>query len=204
MADNSIPTSYDPIIQLLEDAADGAHTHGAAIGLVHNSEANIRTDLIALVGKPAGPGGVPPAVPGFKSLWNAAQTNKSTKTAALRTVQSNARLFVRTCIRSLFPVLGESWSADWNAAGFTGGSLAVPANPMTLLQQMRAYYVANPTRESVVQGVHCDAATCEATGPSHQHRRKRQQPEQHRFRHGPGQLPKRPQSRPRPPLRFAR
>jgi hypothetical protein len=163
MADNSIPTSYDPIVQLLEDAADGAHTHGAAIGLVHNDEAHIRTDLIALVGKPAGPGGVPPAVPGFKSLWNVAQTNKSTKTAALRTAQSNARLYVRTCIRSLFPVLGESWNADWNAAGFTGGSLAVPANPMTLLQQMRAYYIANPTRESVVQGVNCNAVTCEAT-----------------------------------------
>jgi hypothetical protein len=47
MADNSIPTSYDPIVQLLEDAADGAHTHGAAIGLVHNDEAHIRADLIA-------------------------------------------------------------------------------------------------------------------------------------------------------------
>lgn len=163
MADNSTPTSYDPIVQLLEDAADGANTHGAAIGLVHNDEAHIRADLIALVGKPAGPGGVPPAVPGFKSLWNAAQTNKSTKTAALRTAQSNARLYVRTCIRSLFPVLGESWNADWNAAGFTGGSLAVPANPMMLLQQMRAYYIANPSRESVVQGINCNAVTCEAT-----------------------------------------
>ena len=163
MADNSIPTSYDPIVQLLEDAADGAHTHGTAIGLVHNDEAHIRTDLVALVGKPAGPGGVPPAVPGFKSLWNVAQTNKSAKTAALRTAQSNARLYARTCIRSLFPVLGESWNANWNAAGFTGGSLAVPANPMTLLQQMRAYYIANPTRESVVQGINCNAATCEAT-----------------------------------------
>ena len=163
MADNSIPTAYDPIVQLLEDAADGAHTHGAAIGLVHNDETHLRTDLIALVGKPAGPGGVPPAVPGFKALWNAAQTNKSAKTAALRTAQSNARLYVRTCIRSLFPVLGESWNAAWNAAGFTGGSLAVPANPLTLLQQMRAYYVANPTRESVVQGINCNATTCEAT-----------------------------------------
>ena len=160
---NITPESYDPLVQLLEDAADGAHTYGAAIGLVHNDETHLRADLIALVGKPAGPGGVPPAVPGFQSLWNAAQTNKSAKTAALRTAQSNARLYVRTCIRSLFPVLGESWNADWNAAGFTGGSLAVPTNPMTLLQQMRAYYIANPTRESVVQGINCNAVTCEAT-----------------------------------------
>ena len=33
MASNTIPTAYDPLVQLLEDAADGAHTHGAAIGL---------------------------------------------------------------------------------------------------------------------------------------------------------------------------
>ena len=165
MADNSIPSSYDPIVQHLEDAADGAHTHGAAVGLVHNGEAKIRADLNALVGTPAGPGGVPPAEPGFKALWNAAQTNKSAKTAALRTVCSNARLFARTCIRSLFPVLGESWNASWNVAGFTGGSLAVPANPLTLLQQLRAYYAANPVRETPnVQGVACTAAACEAAG----------------------------------------
>ena len=76
---------------------------------------------------------------------------------------SNARVFVRTCIRTLFPVLGENWNSDWNAAGFTGGSLAIPANPRTLLQQMRSYYIANPTRECTVQGVACTAAACEAT-----------------------------------------
>lgn len=163
MADNSIPTSYDPIVQALEDAGDGAHTHGVAVGLVHNNEAKIRADLNALVGTPAGPGNVPPATPGLKALWNAAQTNKSAQTAALRTVCSNARLFVRTCIRSLFPVLGENWNASWNAAGFTGGSLAVPANPLMLLQQLRAYYAANPARETPnVQGVACTAAACEA------------------------------------------
>jgi hypothetical protein len=160
---NITPESYDPLIQALEDAADGARTHGAAIGLAHNPEDKIRATLVALVGKPAGPGGTPPAVPGSKALWNAAQANKSAKTAALRTVCSNARLYVRTCIRSLMAVLGEHWNAQWSAAGFTGGSLAVPANPMVLLQQLRAYYLANPSAESLVQGIHCNAATCEAT-----------------------------------------
>lgn len=163
MADNSIATSYDPIVQHLEDGADGAHAHGVAVGLVHNSEGHIRTDLNALVGTPAGPGGVPAAVPGFKAVWNNAQASKSARTADLRTVCSNARLFARTCIRSLFPVLGESWNASWNAAGFTGGSLAVAANPLTLLQQLRAYYAANPAHETPnVQGVACTAAACEA------------------------------------------
>jgi hypothetical protein len=166
MADNSSPKAYDPLVQALEDAADGAHTYGPAVGLLHNIETKIRTDLTALIGLPAGPGGVPPPKPGFKALWNAAQTDKSAKTAAFRNVCSNARLFVRTCIRSLFPVLGESWSATWNAAGFTGGSLAVPANPLPMLQQMRAYYGANPTRETTVQGIACSAAACEAAAQS--------------------------------------
>jgi hypothetical protein len=130
---------------------------------MHNDEPAIRGDLYALVGIPAGPGGVPSAEPGFKAAWNVAQANKSAQTAAFRNVCSNARLYVRTCIRSLFPVLGESWNAQWNAAGFTGGSLAVPTNPLSLLQQMRAYYAAHPAHESTVQGVSCSAVTCEAT-----------------------------------------
>lgn len=130
MANNSIPEGYDAIIQLLEDAADGAQTHGAATGLVHNGETALRTNLTSLVGTPAGPANVPPAVPGLKALWNTAQANKSSKTAALRTVQSNGRFLARTCIRSLFPVLGEDWNSAWSDAGFTGGSLAIPTNPL--------------------------------------------------------------------------
>jgi len=163
MANNSIPEGYDSVIQLLEDAADGAQTHGAAVGLVHNNETKIRLDLTALIGTPAGPNNTPPAVPGLTALWNTAKTNKSSKTAALRTAQSNGRFLARTCIRSLMPVLGEDWHTAWNDAGFTGGSLAVPTNPLPMLQQLRAYYAANPTRETAnVNGIACTAAACEA------------------------------------------
>ena len=163
MANNSPPIAYDPVIQLLEDAADGAHTHGATLGLAHNGETALRTNLTALVGTPAGPANVPPAVPGLKALWNTAQANKSAQTATLRTVQSNGRFLARTCLRSLFPVLGENWNAAWQEAGFTGGSLAIPANPLPTLQQLRAYYAANPTRETAnVNGIACTAAACEA------------------------------------------
>lgn len=163
MSNNRVAQSYNPLVLHPEDAADGAHTHGAAIGLVHNSEAHLRAALDALVGKPAGPGGVPAAVPGLKALWNTAQANKIAKTAALRVVCSNARVFARTCIRTLMPMLGEQWNSQWNAAGFTGGSLAVPGNPLPQLQQLRAYYAANPAREIPdLQGVACTAAACEA------------------------------------------
>ena len=163
MASNEIPKSYDPLVQLLEDAADGAHQHEAAVKLKQNTEASIRADLEALVGQPAGPGGTPPAVPGFKSLWNAAKANKTSKTAALRTAASNGRTLAMTCTGTLKPVLGQQWNSTWNAAGFTDGSLAVPDNPMTMLQQLRAYYAANPAREVAnVQGIACTAAACEA------------------------------------------
>ena len=166
MADNSTPSSYSPLIEHLENAAEGAKIHGQAIGLVHNTEAKIRADLEALIGKPAGSNGVPPAVPGLKALWNAAQAEKINQAAKLRKTCTDARIYVRTCIRSLFPILGESWNPAWNAAGFIGGSLAVPTNPRPLLLQLRAYYANNPGNESTVQLVKCDAATCEAVAQS--------------------------------------
>ncbi len=162
MASNEIPKPYEPLIQLMEDAADGANVHGAAINLAQNTEAKIRIDLEALTGKPAGPGGVPPAVPGLKALLNAAKTNKSDKTAALRTVASNGRALAMTAIGSLKPALGTTWNSQWNAAGFVGGSLAVPANPMVQLQQLRAYYIANPAKEVAnINGIACTAVNCE-------------------------------------------
>ncbi|MCX7010111.1 MAG: hypothetical protein NTY53_23215 [Kiritimatiellaeota bacterium] len=161
--DNSIPHGYEQLIQHTEDAADGAHTHGSAIGLVHVPETTIRTVLTSMVGTLPGPGGVPPGTPGLKKLWDAAKVNKSAKTTALRTVNSNQRYFARMNVRALQPVLGESWNTAWNDVGFTAGSLAIPTQPLALLQQMRAYYVANPAREiASFQGVACTAAACEA------------------------------------------
>lgn len=163
MASNESPKSYEPLVELLEDAADGAHQYEAIIGLKQNTEAAIRTDLTALIGTPAEPGGVPAAIPGLKSQWNAAKAHKSAMTAALRAAQSNGRTLAMTCIGTLKPILGQQWSSAWNAAGFTDGSIGVPANPMVKLQQLRAYYAANPGREvGNVNGIACTAAACES------------------------------------------
>jgi hypothetical protein len=102
-------------------------------------------------------------VPGLKALWNDAKANKTAKTATLRTAQSNGRTLAMTCIGTLKPVLGQQWGSAWNAAGFTDGSLAVPTNPLVKLQQLRAYYAANPAREVAnVNGIACTAAACDA------------------------------------------
>jgi len=45
MAANPIPKILDDLFTMAEDAADGANQFGAAIGLLHNTEPVIRTDL---------------------------------------------------------------------------------------------------------------------------------------------------------------
>jgi hypothetical protein len=158
-----VPESYNPLVQLLADAADGADKYGAAINLKQNTGPAIRADLKALVGVPAGPNNVPPAVPGLKSLWNTAKSKKVEMTAALRTVESNGRALALTCIGSLRPVLGQKWNSAWNAAGFTTNSLAVPPHPRSLLLLLRGYYAANPAREvKDINGIDCTAAACQA------------------------------------------
>jgi len=158
-----IPKSFAQVVPLLADAADGANKYGTIIGLKQNTEDVIRAAYVALVGKPAGPNNVPPAVPGLMALWNAAKANKCAQTAALRTAISNGRALAMTVVASLKPALGRSWNSSWNAVGFAAGSLAVPDNPATLLLAMRAYYAANPTREVAdVNGTACTAAACQA------------------------------------------
>lgn len=49
MASNETPRDYNSLVTLATDAADGAHNHGAALGLKQNTETAIRADLAALV-----------------------------------------------------------------------------------------------------------------------------------------------------------
>jgi len=164
MASQQIPEVYDPLIQLAEDAADGAHELGAAVGLKQNDEDALRAVLEDLTGTPAGPDNVPPAVPGLKAKWNNAKTEKGAKSGAFRTAKSNGRTIAAACIGILKPRLGNQWTNEWQNAGFTGGSLALPDNCLTLLQQLRAYFAQHPTHEKVdlAPGINATAAACEA------------------------------------------
>jgi hypothetical protein len=164
MASQEIPETYDPVVQLLEDAAGGADSLGVSVGLKQNDGASLRATLEALVGKPEGPGGVPPAVPGLKALWNNAKADKTAKTAIFVSKKSEGRTLAMACVNSLKPRLGNQWNNKWQTAGFTNASLEIPDNPLTLLQQLRAYYEAHPTHEidDAVEDVHLTAAACHA------------------------------------------
>jgi hypothetical protein len=164
MASNEIPREYEPLVELLHDAADGATTHGVAVGVKANDGPTLTALLDSLVGTPAGPGNVPPATPGLKALWNTAKANKSAAGAALRTAISNGRALAMACVGTLKPRLGNSWTTAWQAAGFQSGSLETPKNPQARLQELRAYYANNPTHEvpNLSPTISCTAAACQA------------------------------------------
>jgi hypothetical protein len=163
MASNNIPETYDAIVKLLEDAADGAHTHGAAIGLKQNDEAALRAEIASLAGTKAGPGNVPPATPGLKDKWNTAKAAKKSTSDAFNLAKQNGRELARACIGVLKPRLGNQWSSQWSAAGFTNNSLAVPDNAMVMLQQFRTYFSANPSQEvpNLTPTISATSAACD-------------------------------------------
>jgi hypothetical protein len=157
MASNSIPQGYDALVSLAEDAADGAHEHGVVVELAQNTEAKIRADLVALTGDPD----ATPPVPGAQPVYNAAKSAKTAASSAQRTAESNARAFAGKAIGVLKNFLGSQWNSAWAAAGFTGGSLAIPDDPLPLLGELRAYFAAHPAQE-VTPVLNVTAVACQA------------------------------------------
>jgi hypothetical protein len=162
MSSNAIPTTYEPLIQLLTDAVDGSSTHGAAVGLKQNDEPALRAVLHDLVGTPAGPDGQTQALPGLKAQYNTAKANKAALTAALRSAQSNGRALAMACIGTLKPRLGNKWNAAWQEAGFAANSLQVPVNPVFVLQHLHSFYLAHADYEvkGLTPDISCTASAC--------------------------------------------
>ena len=162
MSSNAIPSTYEPLIQLLTDAVDGASTHGAAAGLKQNDETALRAVLHDLVGTPTGPDNPSQALPGLKAQYNTAKANKAAMTAALRSAQSNGRALAMACIGTLKPRLGNQWNAAWQEAGFASNSLQVPANPVFVLQNLHSFYLAHTDYEvkELTPDISCTAFAC--------------------------------------------
>ena len=161
MASQRIPRSYDPLVSLAEDAADGARAHGTEIHLAQNTAATIETDLENLIGHPGTPGDpLDPPHPGAQAAYAAAKSAKTAASSALRVIESNARAYCSTAIDILRPQLGRNWNSAWQAAGFVSGSLAIPDDVLPLLGQLRAYFTAHPAQENTPLGI--TAAGCES------------------------------------------
>jgi hypothetical protein len=119
--------------------------------------------LVALTGDPE----ATPPIPGAQPVYNAAKSAKTAASSAQRTAESNARAFAGKSVNVLKNFLGTQWNSAWQAAGFQGGSLAIPTDPLPLLGELRAYFTAHPTHEvSPVLGVTAAACLAQSTALS--------------------------------------
>jgi hypothetical protein len=143
MNDNTIPKGQAAVGNLALLAIPGALAAGAAIGLEHNTAPLIAADYYDYAGNPA-----TPEVPGKQELLNTALLTIKTTQVAAQAALKSGRQFCQASIALLRPVLGHRWNGAWNAAGFTAGNLRVPSLPLALLVQVRAYFEANPAKES--------------------------------------------------------
>ncbi|MCX6896340.1 MAG: fibronectin type III domain-containing protein [Verrucomicrobia bacterium] len=151
MATNPIADALPQLFASAEDAADGAHDHGAAVNLQQNTEARIRADLAA--------------ARAAENAYAAAKTLKDTRSGELRIADSNARAFLKAARAVLAQNLGEDWTAAWEVTGFPGQSTAVPGTQderMTLCSSLNNYFTNNPAMEVntanlVVTAVRADA-----------------------------------------------
>lgn len=143
MATNEIPrTPIERIFALATDMADGASTHGAAAGLLQNTESAIRADLSA--------------AQAAESAFQTARSAKTSRSAAQQSADSNAKSFIAATKKILSLTLGNAWSTEWAAAGWNNPTLAIPASVperLATLPAIGAYLTANPAKENAPAGV---------------------------------------------------
>ena len=142
MADNSLPKNLDALFTLAEDMADGLNAHAVALGILQNTEAKVRADLLAATTA--------------QTNYGNAQTAKIGLTTTQTVADSNAKAFIGVTRDVLAVTLGGQWSQLWEATGFPNQSLAIPAkmgDRQALLAALQAYLTANPTQENAPLGV---------------------------------------------------
>jgi hypothetical protein len=147
MAGNPLPTKPNELFALGENIADGAAAHGAAIGLLQNTEAPIRADLLDARTK--------------EDAFQAGKTAKLLLTATQSTADSQVKAHLGKARLVLSTFLGNTWSEAWAATGFPNQSTAVPTTileRLSVLPSLQSYLLANPTQENAPLGVTAAAA----------------------------------------------
>jgi hypothetical protein len=145
---NKIPKAFDDLFSLAEKSADGLHSLGATLGIMHNTETIVRADL--------------DSARTTNNLYQAAKTARLAATDTQDAADKNATAFLTTARDVLKQTLGSRYSQAWNEVGFISGSLAVPATldeRLALLKSMELYFLANAAQEVAPLITHQKAAT---------------------------------------------
>jgi hypothetical protein len=155
---NKVPSSLNAVITLGTNALAGAISIGPAVNLKQNTAAEISPDLFDLIGNPA-----TPLVPGKQALYAAQKVAVKDAVAAKNAAIKAGREFCRLAINLLRPILGNEWNTAWEAAGFHLPSLALPSQPVALLNALRSYFNAHPVHENAGAGITAVGAETAAT-----------------------------------------
>jgi hypothetical protein len=142
MTTRTIPRAIEDLIQLAVRALAGLLGIGVTVDIQQNTAAKMSADLYDLTGEPgAGPNA---GKQGQLNLKRAAVTAAET---ARRTAIANGLKFCADGIDALKSHLGRRWNPQWQAVGFTQGSLRLPRHPLALLLQLRNYFRTHAAHE---------------------------------------------------------
>src|SRR5436853_2454384 len=149
---NTLPKKRDRLFAKAEDMAMGLHNHGAAIGVMHITEAALNTLLAD--------------ARAADNVFQGARTLKRTALQTRRALDKSSRAFMVTARDVIKPNLGQSWSQPWTEVGFLNNSLAIPgtlAERITLLMSLKLYFTAHSAHENEPAGATADAALVKHT-----------------------------------------
>src|ERR1051325_2378349 len=133
---NALPRSLSDLHTLGDKAADALHAHETEIGIMHNPETVLRTELA-----------------GSRSANSNFQTAKAARLAAFAAqdeADNNAIVFITSARDVLKTRLGGRYSQAWDEAGFPNQSIAVPgrlSQRTELLKSLETYFTNHPTHE---------------------------------------------------------
>ena len=113
MASNQLPSKQGRLFALAEDMADGALAHTPAIDIKQNTEGVIRTAL-----------GIARAT---EITFGAAGVAKKSGTATRKTADNAGKVLIENAQKRFSKFYGGVFNAEWGAAGWPNGSLAMPS-----------------------------------------------------------------------------
>lgn len=138
MASNALPAKRDRLFALAEDVCEGLTSLETVLGVKQNTEAVLRAALAA--------------ARAAENAWGSAQVEKKAATAALNAADTAGRIFITNSRKRLSKFLGETYNAEWGAAGWPDNSTATPRGQeerFSMLASLKAYFTANPAHASV-------------------------------------------------------
>ena len=147
MANNPTPEPYNELLAAGEDLCDGLDQHAVTIGVKQNTFALVRAELDLLIAAQAS--------------FKAAEGAQPTAYAALRSADSNAKGFIARAVKLLTFSLGNAWSDAWLATGLPDNTVGIPRTQdgrFAAVGGLKAYFLANPAKESTDPNVNVTAA----------------------------------------------